>query len=190
MIMCTENSVCQDCVDHPPPFTKSYALFSYQSNIKRLILNLKFNHALLNAQLFGELLAKKIRHCWYLNSPLPDLIIPVPLHIKRLKKRGFNQALEIARPLHQALKIPLEITACQRHKYTAPQAMLEGEKRQENVKNAFTVNKLFLNQHIAILDDVVTTGSTVTELARLLVEAGASRVDVWCCARAVMNKKT
>lgn len=178
---------CEKCFKNPPPFDMTHALFSYEDSIKRLILNLKFQKALINAKIFGELLTIKIRDEWYKNDSLPDVIIPIPLHTKRLKKRGYNQALEIARPIHKFLKIPIDITSCQRIKYTAPQATLHADKRQENVKNAFVVYKDFSNQHVAILDDVITTGSTITALALALKKAGAKRIDVWCCARAIMH---
>jgi ComF family protein len=183
----TDTSLCNECQNNPPPFDATYALFSYNESIKRLVLNLKFNDALLNAHLFGKLMTDKIRQHWYHDTQLPEVIIPIPLHKKRLKKRGFNQAVEIARPIVSILRIPIDISSCERIKYTTAQATLEAEKRATNVKNAFIVHEDFSNRHIAILDDVITTGHTVTEFAHCLKNAGAKRIDVWCCARATMR---
>ena len=148
-----------------------------------MILKLKFNHALLHAHILGHLLAKKIRVEWYINKPLPNRIIPVPLHPIRLKERGFNQAVEIARPIAKHLKLPLNYHIGQRMKHTTAQAVLPARQRQKNMKNAFVVTHDLSNQHIAIIDDVITTGRTIREFASALKSAGAQRIDVWCCAR-------
>jgi len=114
----------------------------------------------------------------------PELILPVPLYKSRYRERGFNQAIEIARTVGKELQIPLDITSCRRHRDTPHQTQLPAQKRRKNLKNAFSVIKPIHARHIAILDDVMTTGSTVHELAYVLKKAGASRVDVWVCARA------
>lgn len=149
-------------------------------------MQLKFNHALLNARILGELLAEKI-HLWYQQQPLPEFIIPMPLHTKRLKERGFNQALEIARPISSSLGIPIDKTSCQRIKHTFAQATLHADQRQANIKKAFKVTSDLANKHIAVLDDVITTGNTITEFCRTLKKAGAGKIDVWCCARALLH---
>jgi ComF family protein len=174
---------CGQCLQKTPPFDVTHALYSYQLPITRLILELKFNQALINARILGEHLADAIQQSWYQTKVLPNIIIPVPLHATRLKERGFNQALEIARPIAKALKIPLSTTHCQRHKLTAPQSMLSAAKRQQNVKNAFTVTGNFTGQHVAVIDDVITTGNTITEFCKVLKQHGARQIDVWCCAR-------
>jgi ComF family protein len=181
-------SLCEQCTANTPPFDRTYALLTYEDNVKRLILNLKFQQDLKNARLLGELLTVKIQQDWYREQSLPSVIIPVPLHKKRLKARGFNQALEIARPISKALDLPIDITSCERIKFTKPQATLHAEERLENVANAFQVYQDFSQQHIAVLDDVITTGHTITAFTSALKKAGANRVDVWCCARAVMRK--
>lgn len=174
--------VCGACLKQPPPFTVTYALFAYQDNIKRMILNLKFNEALVNARILGELLA---HYLLLQRIALPDIIIPVPLHPKRMRERGFNQALEIARPVAKRLSLPIVSTACRRIKHTIAQATLPAEQRRQNIKNAFMVEGDYSNCHIALLDDVVTTGQTVTEIATTFKKAGAARVDIWCVARAL-----
>jgi ComF family protein len=152
----TGTTICGHCLKGPPPFEKTYALFSYQPPIIKLILELKFKHSLVNARVLGELLAEKIQHTWYQNIPLPHLIIPVPLHPDRLKQRGFNQAIEIARPIAKALKLPLN-TQAERIKSTAAQATLHFSHRQQNIKNAFFFPQKLTNQSIAVIDDVITT---------------------------------
>jgi len=117
-------------------------------------------------------------------SDKPEQIIPVPLHAQRYHRRGFNQAIEIARPIARMLDIPLNLTCCRRTRNTAPQAQLSAKERKSNLKNAFSIVKAPAVNHVALLDDVVTTGSTVDELARALRKAGIERIDVWACARA------
>ena len=121
---------------------------------------------------------------WYRDIPLPDMIVPVPLHASRLQERGFNQALEIARPLAKTLGLPMDSHRCLRIKPTPPQMTLSADKRRKNMSQAFQVNGSFNGMTVAILDDVVTTGNTVAELGRMIKAQGASEVHVWCCARA------
>jgi ComF family protein len=120
---------------------------------------------------------------WY----KPEWIIPVPLHAERLRERGYNQALEIARPIAKKLQIPLQTRYCTRILPTLAQASMTAEERRRNMKNAFAVEELFQARHVAIVDDVLTTGSTVSEFARMLKKSGVARVDVWCCARTVLR---
>jgi ComF family protein len=174
---------CGECIKLSPPFDFTHALFAYESPITRFIMQLKFNHALVNARILGELLTEKIQRDWYQHKPLPNLIIPMPLHPNRLKERGFNQAIEIARPIAKSLQLPLQLSDCLRIKETAAQATLLAKERQYNIKQAFKVNKNFSGQHIAVIDDVITTGHTMTEFCKSLKKAGASKIDVWCCAR-------
>ncbi len=117
-------------------------------------------------------------------TPLPELIIPVPLHHARYRSRGFNQAIEISRPLSATLKIPMDNHAVKRIINTSSQSELHAKERHKNIRGAFQVKKAINAKHIAIIDDVITTGSTVTELAKVLKRAGVKRVDVWSFARA------
>lgn len=180
----TKGLVCGQCLQTTPPFDATYALYLYQMPITKLILELKFNQALVNARILGELLAEEALQSWYKTRPLPKVIIPIPLHPTRLKERGFNQALEIARPLAKALKLPINTEDCQRHKLTAPQSTLPATERRQNMKEAFAVSKNFTGQHVAVIDDVITTSNTVTEFCNVLKQHGAQTIDVWCCARA------
>lgn len=176
-------TICGNCLANGPFFDVTYALFPYEWPVDSLIVKLKFHHQLCYAQALGELLTHKIQTVWYAARPLPDIILPVPLHPKRLRERGFNQALEIARPAAKALNLTMDVHGVKRIKATPPQSELPARKRKQNIANAFSVNKNYTGKHLAILDDVITTGHTVMELSRVLKENGAKQIDVWCCAR-------
>jgi len=173
--------ICGECLKHPPPFTHTIAPFFYAPPIDQLIIALKFHGHLLNAKLLGELLAEHLS-TYYRNHPKPELIIPVPLHRTRLQERGFNQALEIAKPIAKKLNLPLERYHCKRIKNTAAQTSLTAEERHANVKKAFLIAGK-IPAHIAVIDDVVTTGSTIVEFCKALRCSGAITIDVWCCAK-------
>jgi ComF family protein len=106
------------------------------------------------------------------------------LHKARYRERGFNQSIEIARTVGKELHIPVDVHSCIRHRDTPHQTQLTAKQRRSNMKNAFSIIKPITARHIAIVDDVMTTGSTVHELATVLKKAGAVQVDVWVCARA------
>ncbi len=175
---------CVACLNNPPPFSAAYALFAYEQPVVAMLLKLKFRGQLAYARILGELLAEKIAMEWYRLKPLPDLLMPVPLHEHRLQERGFNQALELARPLAKALGLKLDWQSARRLKNSPPQMKLAASQRRSNLKNAFEVDVAVAGKHIAILDDVMTTGTTAREFSQALLAAGANRVDVWCCARA------
>jgi len=117
-------------------------------------------------------------------TPQPELIVPVPLHRERLRERGFNQSLEIARQVGKQLNLKIDYRSVIRVKPTPTQTDLPLKKRRSNVRNAFKVNRSIEARHITLLDDVVTTGSTTDELARCLKQSGVERVDVWTVTRA------
>ncbi len=172
--------ICGQCQRNQPPFEAAYAAFRYASPIDTLIQDLKFHGRLSAARLLAELLGHYLqRHC----EVLPEAIIPVPLHPSRLRERGFNQSLELARPIARSLNLPLLAGHVKRTKRTPPQTQLDFTARLTNVRNAFAVTRSMPAHHVAILDDVVTTGSTMSELTRVLREAGIKRIDVWACAR-------
>lgn len=179
----SQSFTCGQCLSEPPSFDRIYALFEYQPPVTKMIMSIKFNHRLAYAKLLGELLTERIQQEWYLDRPLPEAIIPVPLHPKRIHERGFNQALEIARPVGKALGIPVEFRHCLRVKHTVAQAMLPAKLRGKNVRRAFRVKGRFPYSHVAVLDDVVTTGQTVGEFCEELRRGGVLKIDVWCCGR-------
>jgi len=185
-------SVCGQCLNSMPDVDYSISLFHYESPIDYLITKLKFSHKLSHAKILGSLLK---HHLIALNNnqqySYPEAIIPVPLHKKRLIKRGFNQSLEIAKELTQALKIPIHNNVVQRDKATRAQSELDLKQRKRNIKGCFKlINKnemMPVYSHIVIIDDVVTTGATTNELAKLLKQAGIKKVGVWSIARAVLG---
>ncbi len=171
---------CGSCQRQQPVFQRSLCPYLYHAPLDWLIGGLKFNGRLLYARLLGELLGDFVAQQ---STTLPDLLIPVPLHRSRLRQRGYNQALEIARPLARRFKIPIEYQACVRQRETAPQAELERATRQTNMRGAFRLTGEIKARHVAIVDDVVTTGATVSELARTLRKAGVKQMEVWAVAR-------
>ncbi len=172
--------LCGRCVSRQPAFDVTYAPFIHQGAIRHLVHALKFNADYKHARLLGMLLSEHLKQ----NTERPDLILPVPLHKARYRQRGFNQSIEIGRTVAKELQIALDLNSCRRHRDTPHQTQLSAKKRRKNLKNAFAIVKPIHVRHIAILDDVMTTGTTAHELAYVLKKAGAVRVDVWVCARA------
>jgi ComF family protein len=181
------NGKCGNCLRQPPPFDRTFALFYYKPPIRQLIAGLKFHEKLLSAQLLGGLIADKMAS-YYSDSPKAEFIIPVPLHRRRLADRGFNQALELGRPISQRLKIPLATGICRRIVNTDAQSTIPAVDRGHNMRNAFSVAEGFGAKHVLLVDDVVTTGSTVSELSLALKSAGVERVEICCVARTVLEE--
>jgi ComF family protein len=142
----------------------------------------KFGRDLAAGRVLSEVLIEQAQRA---PPPLPDVLVCVPLHRTRLRERGFNQAVELARPLARTLGIALSNDLLERTRDTRAQTGLDAIARRRNLRGAFAVSaKRPIPRHIALFDDVMTTGSTVRECARVLRRAGAERVDVWALARA------
>jgi len=178
-----EHLLCGKCLQSPPPFHHTISPYYYAPPLIQLITRFKFQHALAMTRVFSDLLARHIDT----SQRKPECIIPVPLHPRRLRERGYNQSLEIARLLGKRLGIAIDYQLCQRTRYTSPQTGLAARERKRNVKNAFGLTGPCHYRHIAILDDVITTGHTVTELAGLLRKNGVEEIAVWSVARAVAD---
>lgn len=172
---------CGGCQRRPPAFDRTTALFHYQPPADYLLKRLKFGNELAVAPLLAGLLAERIDQRM---DALPGLLVPVPLHRSRLRERGFNQATELARILGKRLHIPVAHHLCWRRRPTEPQSRLPPAARRLNLRNAFDVSGTPDNGHLAIVDDVMITGHTANELARVLKRAGAEQVEVWVIARA------
>lgn len=172
--------VCGRCRRRPPPFDRTRAAFGYEAPVSHLLRELKFRGRLANGRLLGELMAEALAAH---PEPRPDLLVPVPLHPARQRRRGFNQAVELARPLAVRLGIPLGASLCRRVRNTAPQSELGARQRHGNVRRAFAVTA-HAPSHVAIVDDVMTSASTVGALATVLRRSGARRIEIWVCARA------
>lgn len=183
-LLTTDNCYCGRCLQEPPLFDKLFALFHYQSPIDLLLTQLKFHGQLIYARVLAEVCLQRLE-LWYAQDSLPQCLIPMPLHRQRLRQRGFNQVVELTRPLAKKFKLPLILHECKRVKPTLAQSELSASARQQNVKNAFSINSSFRPQHVAIVDDIVTTASTVTALSAVLRAAGVERIDVWCWARTI-----
>ncbi len=173
--------ICGHCQKKPPAFDHVSAALVYGEPVNGLIHDLKYNKKLYLARTLGELLANSIYRKF---SCLPDLLLPVPLHRARLRKRGYNQSLEIARPVSRRLGIKIDAHLVRRIRNTDPQTMLKPGHRARNVKHAFKSIKPVDGKRIALIDDVMTTGHTVNAVARVLKMAGAKEVLVWVVARA------
>ena len=179
--------VCGECISSPAPFTLAIACFRYEVPIGKAIQLLKYNQKRYFAIFFAKLLAKRIQQ-EYIDTPLPSLLLPVPMHKKKLKERGFNQALLISQQLSKSLRIPTNTQILQKVRPTVAQAGLDKRQRMQNLKGAFTITKPISGLQIALIDDVMTTRATADLLSNLLIDAGAKRVDVWCIARTAKHR--
>ena len=176
-----EQAICGQCLQTPRPYQHTLSPFFYQPPLIELISQFKFHHRLAMARIFAHLLGDHI----LARRDKPEVLIPVPLHPRRLRERGYNQSLEIARLLGRQFGIPVDHGLCHRSRYTQSQSGLTATDRKRNIKNAFKLNRPCHYRHLAIIDDVITTGHTVGELAKCLQKSGADRIDVWSVARAV-----
>lgn len=169
-----DGEICGQCLTHPHALSATLAAFSYRFPIDRLILAMKYQEQMALSALFAEKLALNI-------NDLPDVIIPMPLHPAKLKSRGYNQALLIAKPLGKLLTIEVQSHACRRLRDTPSQTSLPWDEREKNVRGAFVCDADLSGKHVALIDDVLTTGASLKELA--LSIKGASRVSAWVIAR-------
>lgn len=173
-------ALCGRCLKRAPPWDSAWAPFRYVWPLAPLEARFKFG---------GDLAAgRTLALLWTGSAPpagLPEAIVPVPLHRARLRQRGYNQALELARPVAWHFAIPLLPDALQRTRATGAQTELGAVQRRRNVRGAFATHFAgAVPRHVAVLDDVCTTGATLGECARVLKRAGVARVDVWALARA------
>lgn len=178
--LATPVQLCGECQRRSPPWDAAWAPFRYGWPLDRLESRYKFGADLAAGRVLSTLWRRE-------PSPIepPQLLLAVPLHLGRLRERGYNQALELARPLARRLDVPLRHDVLQRIRLTDAQTELDAVGRRRNVRGAFALRAgIALPAHVAILDDVMTTGATLAECAHVLRHAGVSRVDVWALARA------
>lgn len=178
--LATAAALCGECQRRAPPWDAAWSPFRYGWPLDRLESRYKFG---------ADLAAGRVLSTLWQREPcplaLPEQLLVVPLHVSRLRRRGYNQALELARPLAKALGVTLKYGALKRVRSTSAQTELDAPSRRRNVRGAFALRKgVVLPAHVAILDDVMTTGSTLAECARVLKRAGVQQVDVWALARA------
>ena len=174
------DAICGTCLRHPPPWQFGNAGLDYRFPVDNLVCRFKFQRNLACGQVLGTQLCQSIENG---NSPRPDLIIPVPLHRSRQFSRSFNQAEFLAKHLGRHLGIPVGSRLLSRVRRTSAQSGLDARERRRNIRAAFSARPCFF-QHVALVDDVMTTGATLTECTRTLRGAGVARVSVWVAARA------
>ena len=183
--LASSGMVCGSCLNSPPDFDATISVFLYAYPIDAMMQRYKYGSLLNLGDAFGELLAEKI------HIENIDLIIPMPMHRQRLKERGFNQALEIAKVLTKNAKEKLDYKSVERQTLTPPQASLPLKERVKNIKGAFKVNAdkldIIQGKRIAIVDDVMTTGASLNELTKTLKKAGAAHVECWVITRTLPN---
>jgi ComF family protein len=174
----THHQICGACLKSPPAFDSTLALFRYAYPVDAMLKRYKYQHQLTMAEAFGALMVNTLE-----TNHRPDVIIPMPLHPQRLQERGFNQSVEIGRIIAKRLHIKMDYQSCIRTKFSPPQASLPFRERISHMRGAFACEKRLDGLHIALVDDVMTTGASLNELAKVLKKAGASRVDCWVVAR-------
>lgn len=176
----SQGEVCGHCLKKPPVFSHTIAAFDYRFPLDKLIQAMKYREQLSLSQIFAQKLGQRIDI-----SQLPDYLVPMPLHPEKLRSRGFNQAQLIATPLAKSLNIPLLAHACRRLRNTPSQTSLPWKERSRNVRGAFDCEMDLSGKHIALLDDVMTSGASMNELARAVKKCGAREISAWVVARTI-----
>lgn len=171
---------CPACVGSSSPWDAAWTAFVLEAPIQGLVHGLKyhdrFDHGRLLGALMGEALARRPR-------PLPDVVLPVPLHWRRLMRRGYNQAAVLAAAIARVVPLPIEVACAQRVRETADQIGMDAAARKRNVAGAFEMRRDLSGLRVALLDDVMTTGATLGALAEAARAAGAAEIEVWAAAR-------
>lgn len=174
--------LCGRCQQHPPPWSGVQAMFAYRGAVPGLVSGIKYRQQLQLSHELGNIWAEYLSQSPW--SAQADVIVPIPLHWRRRWRRGFNQVAELAKPVSRALAVPLCHHCLRRVRFTPSQAQLPRRVRLHNLRNAFCSDAaLVTGKHILLLDDVMTTGATLREATRSLLDAGAHRVDVQVLAR-------
>ena len=172
--------LCHDCRADPPSLTQMRAALRYEEPTISIIHRMKYEGYFALAEPLARILAGG----WPVWSTPPELVVPIPLHPRRRRQRGFNQSELLARSLAQAKGIAVNSAALQRTRNTVPQVGLGPEERKSNVQGAFSAEpESVRDRHVLLVDDVLTTGATMSAAAGALLAAGASRVSAYCLAR-------
>jgi ComF family protein len=182
----SDNVSCGRCIRNTPAFDYAYSPLRYEGEVVALVHQLKFGEKITFARSFGEIMVELLQLKISLQNR-PDCLLPVPLYKSRLRQRGFNQSIELARVIAKKLAIPIEYEAVRRNRSTTSQTGLDADERRKNIRGAFSVMENLKAKHVLIIDDVMTTGSTVNELAITLKRNGVERVGVLSFARAPMK---
>ena len=177
--------LCLACQRRPPPFDRAFALLHYEYPVDRMIGALKFAGRLGCGRTLGELMAEALGSH---DRDLPEAILPLPLHRERRRERGFNQAAELALPIARRLGIDLVTGLLERVRPTVPQSGLSARARRRNVANGFSPARAAMPLSLALVDDVMTTGSTLAAAAQACRDGGVRRIEVWVAARAELGR--
>lgn len=178
-----ENPHCGACLIRLPVYQSVVSPLIFRFPVNHLVHKFKFQGDLASGRVLAELLAGQIIDD---GVQIPDLLVPVPMHRWRLLRRGLNPAFELARHIGSTFKIPLAIHDLRRTRNTPAQSGLDAEHRRKNLKGAFRWRGDQLNgKHVALVDDVITTGTTISECSRVLLQTGAASVTAWAPARAI-----
>lgn len=180
------SQACGSCIAAPPAYDDTVAALTYTFPVDALIRALKYRAQVALAPILARLLIDKLQRLEFAHKP--DLIIPMPLHSRRLQERGFNQAVEIARYVARTLNIEIDLDSCRRTRHTLPQTELPRKLRQKNVHNAFDCTLDLAGRHVAVIDDVMTTGATLHALAQHLRRKGATKISNWVIARVQVDQ--
>lgn len=179
-------SQCGSCLSKPPAYDTTIAALTYRFPVDALIQALKYHSQLEIAPILANLLINQLKQLE--TTEKPDLIVPMPLHPYRLRERGYNQAIEIARHIGKKLNIKIMTDACKRTRNTMPQAELPWKLRQKNVRNTFDCTYNFSGKHVAVVDDVMTTGATLNAIAQQLKKKGTAKISNWVVARVQIER--
>lgn len=174
---------CESCLLNPPAFDRCLCGFRYEFPVRELVAAFKFQGNFAAGRTLAQLLAKRLSSAWN-NAASTPVLIPVPLHTSRLRERGFNQSVLLARELAMRCNLGLSLQHCRRLRATQSQRGLRAGERSTNLQGAFALAQpRHIFPHVVIVDDVVTTMATVDTLAQLYRRAGTRHVDVVCLAR-------
>ncbi len=173
--------VCARCLRNPPRWQRLRAPYAYRGLARQYLLQLKFDEA----TWLGRVLCDAGLEAFRAAEIRPEVLLPVPLHRSRLLERGFNQAEFVARRLGAALDIALDRRALTRRRATEPQSGLSAARRRDNLRGAFAYEPRRQYRHVAVVDDIVTSGSTADEITKLLHRAGVDYVEIWALARTI-----
>ncbi len=177
--------LCEACLRHPPNFSRSEAVGIYEGLLRDTVHRFKYRGAVQLDRPLGNLLGQRIEQA---EEPFrPDLIVPVPLHLNRLRQRGYNQSLLLARQLARRWQVAVAPNLLVRNRATPPQQGLSVAVRQQNLRGAFTMTAPIQNEKVLLIDDVMTTGATVRECAKVLLAGGADEVVVAVIGRALRH---
>lgn len=171
---------CAHCLGKSMRQERSYILFHYTPPISDWIHAAKFEASFIHCRLLSQLLSHTLAHR---STPWPQRVLPIPLHPRRLRQRGYNQAVEMARTVCARFEIPMDKQSLQRYRYSQPQSKLALKKRKDNVRDSFQLQRPLNVSHIALLDDVTTSGNTLEAASKALLVQGPLELEYWCIAK-------